>query len=375
MHLSESNLIEDVDDFFDTAPCGLLSARPDGRIVRINQTLTDWLGRAPDDVLGKPLYDLLAFGSRMAFETHLSPLLRMQGHFDEVAIELLDAQGDKIPAIVNAAERRDSEGRHLFTRLAVLKAVDRRTYERTLVERRVAAEAEAEAERAAILLRDQFMAVLGHDLRNPLAAVGAGIDMLTRREPLSERGTVIIGEMGKSVERAKALIDDLLDLARGSLGGGFIIEITAAEPLGPVLEHVVSEVRAISSEHQIEAYIAVEEPVFCDRGRMAQLASNLLANAVTHGSPERPIMFEARTDGDLFKLTVANAGEPIPADAMEQLFQPFFRGEARASRQGLGLGLYIASEIAKAHGGDLQVVSSREETRFDFTMPRVPRPE
>ena len=191
--MSETDLTEDLDDLFESAPCGFLSARSDGRILRINQTLADWLGRSPEEVAGKPLYDILAFGSRIAFETHLAPLLRMQGHVHEVAIELLGSNGEKIPAIVNAAEKRDEHGRHLFTRLAVIKAVDRRTYERTLVERRNAAEQEAEAERAAILLRDQFMAVLGHDLRNPLAAVEAGIDMLTRREPLSERGKLIVG--------------------------------------------------------------------------------------------------------------------------------------------------------------------------------------
>jgi sigma-B regulation protein RsbU (phosphoserine phosphatase) len=369
--LSETDLGEDLDDLFETAPCGFLSARPDGRIVRINQTLADWLGRDREAVVGKPLYDILAFGSRIAFETHLAPLLRMQGHVHEVAIELRAANGEKVPAIVNAAEKRDVDGRHLFTRLAVIKAVDRRTYERTLVERRIAAEQEAEAERAAILLRDQFMAVLGHDLRNPLSAVGAGIDLLARREPLTDRGTVIVGEMKRSVARATALIDDLLDLARGSLGGGFIVERDADEPLAPVLEHVVAEVRAISPDHAIEDQIAVEEPVFCDRGRMAQLASNLLANAVTHGSAERPIRFEARTEGEMFILTVANAGEPIPPAAMEQLFHPFFRGEARPSRQGLGLGLYIVSEIAKAHGGELHVTSTEEETRFTFTMPRT----
>ena len=103
---------------------------------------------------------------------------------------------------------------------------------------------------------------------------------------------------------------------------------------------------------------------------MAQLASNLLSNAVTHGSPDEPIRFNAETPGDRFVLWVANAGEPIPPEAMEQLFQPFFRAEARPSRQGLGLGLYIASEIARAHGGSLEVTSTEEETRFTFTMAR-----
>ena len=104
-------------------------------------------------------------------------------------------------------------------------------------------------------------------------------------------------------------------------------------------------------------------------GRLAQLASNLLSNAVTHGAPDQPIRFEATSNGGLFTLSVANAGEPIPEEARSHLFQPFFRGEARPSRNGLGLGLFIACQIAKAHDGTLEVSSNEEETRFTFKMP------
>ena len=79
----------------------------------------------------------------------------------------------------------------------------------------------------------------------------------------------------------------------------------------------------------------------------------------------------AKTDGGEFQLWVANAGEPIPAAAMERLFEPFFRGDVRDSRQGLGLGLHIASQIAQAHGGRLDVTSTADETRFVFKMPLV----
>jgi sigma-B regulation protein RsbU (phosphoserine phosphatase) len=90
---------------------------------------------------------------------------------------------------------------------------------------------------------------------------------------------------------------------------------------------------------------------------------------LTHGTSDQPIVVHAETHGGSFELWVANAGQPIPEAAMEKLFEPFFRAEARASRQGLGLGLYIASQIAKAHDGSLTVSSSPKETRFTFTMP------
>ena len=99
------------------------------------------------------------------------------------------------------------------------------------------------------------------------------------------------------------------------------------------------------------------------------MVSNLLANALTHGSPEKPVRIRAGSNGAELELWVANGGEPIPPGAMGKLFLPFFRGEARPSQQGLGLGLHIASEIAKAHGGVIEVRSTSEDTRFTFRMP------
>jgi sigma-B regulation protein RsbU (phosphoserine phosphatase) len=281
--LSDQRPAEDLEDLYETAPCGYVSLSPDGKIVKANRTLAGWLGWKPEELLGKSIHDILGFGGRIAVETHLAPLLRMQGHVHEIALDLLTAGGEKIPTIANAAEKRDSEGRHLFTRLTLFKAVDRRTYERSLLEARVKAEAETTAQREAAVVREQFIAVLGHDLRNPLAAITAGIRLLRRGEQLSERGSTILSEMDKSVARASGLIDDVLDLARGSLGGGLVVNPDAKAPLTPVLEQIVAEMRAIAPDHRIDTRIEIEEPVYCDRPRIGQLASNLLANAVTHG--------------------------------------------------------------------------------------------
>jgi len=342
-------------------------------IVKANRTLADWLGWKQDELVGRSIHDILSVGGRIAVETHLAPLLRMQGHVHEIALDLVTAHGDKIPTIANAAEKRDPEGRHLFTRLTLFKAVDRRTYERSPLETRIMAETESRAQREAAVVREQFIAVLGHDLRNPLAAIAAGIRLLGKREQLSPGGTGILSEMNNSVARASGLIDDVLDLARGSLGGGLTLQRNTNAALTPVLEQVIAEIRSIATEHQIEARIDIEEPVYCNRGRIGQLASNLLSNAVAHGAIDQPIRFEALTERDRFTLSVSNSGEAIPDTVRSRLFQPFFRGESRRSRNGLGLGLFIASEIAKAHDGTLDVTSTAEETRFTFTMPRSKR--
>jgi sigma-B regulation protein RsbU (phosphoserine phosphatase) len=118
--------------------------------------------------------------------------------------------------------------------------------------------------------------------------------------------------------------------------------------------------------------LALDQPVSCDRVRVGQLLSNLVSNALSHGEAGSPVRVRARTADGVFTLSVANTGPPIPSAVMENLFQPFFRGAVRASAQGLGLGLYIASEIARAHGGSLEAASDSGQTVFTFTMKLEP---
>ena len=140
------------------------------------------------------------------------------------------------------------------------------------------------------------------------------------------------------------------------------------QPLEGVLDHVIAELRASFPANRIESHFDLAQPVDCDGGRIAQLLSNLLGNALIHGNADSPVRVRASAREGQFELSVANAGQPIPPEANKRLFQPFYRVSDDA-RQGLGLGLYIASEIARAHGGTLEVTSSAEETRFTFRMP------
>ncbi|HKG84421.1 MAG TPA: GAF domain-containing sensor histidine kinase [Beijerinckiaceae bacterium] len=240
-------------------------------------------------------------------------------------------------------------------------------------ERMAATEAALLDERQAAELREQFIAVLGHDLRNPLASIDAGVRML-QKEALGGRGPAIVRLVQSSVSRMAELIDNVLDFARGRLGGGLKLDLNAEARLRPVLEQVVAELRSAWPERAIETALVIDQPVNCDRARIAQLLSNLLGNALTHGAPDAPARVSASSDGDVFVLSVENKGEPIPPGTVDRLFQPFFRGAGRTGQQGLGLGLYIASEIARAHGGTLTVASSPERTRFTLRMPRGDAP-
>jgi phosphoserine phosphatase RsbU/P len=373
---------EDLRDLYEAAPCAYLSISADGRIVKFNQTLLNWTGYRSDALAGLGLSELLSSRSRVYYDTHVVPLLRMRGHADEIEIDLLASPGCHVPVVASVTEKRRSDGSLLMTRLVALKAADRRRHERRLVAAREAAEerllltqeheaevsGELEEERSLATLREQFIAVLGHDLRNPLAAVLSGINLLSRSH-LGEDDQKVLTLMKGSVTRANRLVDDVLDLARSRLGGGIAVKRGGPQPLGPIIEQVVDEMRSISPTRSITLDMSLPEPVNCDTARIAQLLSNLLGNAVKHGAPDRPVLVEALTvDGKLI-LSVANGGKPIPQAAMRLLFKPFFRGDSRPAQQGLGLGLHIAAQIAEAHGGALTASSDETETRFTFTMP------
>ena len=231
--------------------------------------------------------------------------------------------------------------------------------------RLASAEASLLDARAASELREQFIAVLGHDLRNPLASIAAGTRLI-KKSPLDEKATTILDMMHRSVERMSALIDNVLDFARGRLGGGLVLS-RSRDPLEPALKHVIDELQSTHPDRVIEAKFNLTQPVHGDRARIAQLFSNLLGNALTHGSADSPVRVRATSNDREFELSIANSGTPIPQEAIERLFQPFYRA-SQDPGQGLGLGIYIASEIARAHGGRIDVTSSPQETRFTFRM-------
>ena len=215
--------------------------------------------------------------------------------------------------------------------------------------------------------RDQFIAVLGHDLRNPLAAISAGTTILSKL-PLGTAGDGVVQLMQESCRRMAELTGDILDFARGKMGGGVPIRRTDSYDAASVLIHVIEELRTVHFDRDIRSKVEIVGPIYCDVPRLSQLLSNLLANALTHGAEREPVTVAIRKDNDMLILAVHNAGEPIPVGKIKNLFKPFTRGSSR-SNNGLGLGLYIAREIAKAHGGELMVVSDETETVFTAEIP------
>ncbi|MGF6220555.1 GAF domain-containing sensor histidine kinase [Pseudomonas frederiksbergensis] len=288
------------------------------------------------------------------FESYIAvPILRTDGRFFGTICAL-----DPNPAPLKSSTIQSTM--ESFARMLALQIEAEETLQQT--------EAALVKERQTAELREQFIAVLGHDLRNPLFAISAGAEMLLRKlsDPANEQR---VRHILTSARRATKLVEDVLDFARGSLGRGIPVNIEPCPDLADALRHVISEIQSIHPRRIIQSSIGDLSNVHCDRERVAQLLSNLLANAVVHGTPDDPVEVSAQVDDGHFVLSVKNQGL-IAEDALPYLFLPYSKPAGGTPQVGLGLGLYIASQIAQSHGGKLEVLSTEQQgTTFTFSLP------
>jgi len=214
--------------------------------------------------------------------------------------------------------------------------------------------------------REQFIAILGHDLRNPVGSISMAAQLLLRTDlPEEQRQTV--ERIARSAGRIEGMIRDLLDFARGRLGGGIPIKRQPCD-LGRICIEQVAEMKQAHPGRAITCEATDNLQGEFDPDRLEQVISNLIGNAIQHGMD--PIRVTAREDGDGMIVFVHNEGQPIPAPVISEIFEPFHR-RAEERTEGLGLGLYIVSEIVSAHGGTISVTSSEGEgTTFTIRWPR-----
>ena len=287
-------------------------------------------------------------------ESYASVPIRLSdgGYFGNLCA--IDAQPHKVrePKVVAMFE--------LFAQLIALQIESDR--------RREHAESLLIDERAAGELREQFIAVLGHDLRNPLAAIEMGAVLLKRKAEDPAAVLTAAQRIERSARRMSGLINDVLDFARGRLGSGIGVELAETSTLGLAIAGVIAELGESHPERRIISDIDVDCRVRCDLERVQQLLSNLLANALSHSVAGTPVQVRAWLAGQDVVIDVHNEGEPIPADRIARVFEPFWR--RTAAREGLGLGLYICSQIVRSHGGRLTAASSAERgTTFVARLP------
>lgn len=224
---------------------------------------------------------------------------------------------------------------------------------------------QAEAGRAAM---EEFTAVLGHDLRNPLSAIVMAASLLLRRDDLNDQQRRGVARIAKSADRMTRLVRDLLDLTRAR-GGALPIERAPAD-LRAIVEQVASELELAHPGRTIELAATGDARGEWDPDRIAQAASNVIGNALEYSPDASPVRVRVTGSPDAVLLEVTNEGEPIPPEELPHIFEPFRRGNARRTG-GLGLGFTIVKKIADAHGATVEVRSTREAgTTVALRWPR-----
>ena len=221
--------------------------------------------------------------------------------------------------------------------------------------------------------RERFVGIVSHDLRNPLNAISLSANALLH-EDLPARARKNAGRISHSAERMGRMISDLLDFTRGRLGGGIPLTRRPGD-LRQLCRPVLEELGLGGPGSPLRLSTEGDFQGEWDADRLAQLVGNLVKNALDYSPPGAPVTVALRDEGAWVQLEVHNPGEPIPPEVLPRLFEPFRRGmreEEESQHSGLGLGLFIAQQITQAHGGTLEVHSTKEEgTTFRVRLPRA----
>jgi phosphoserine phosphatase RsbU/P len=372
-----------VEELLDEAPFGHLVAGLDGRLLVVNSTLCRWLQHDRATLLERmKLPDLMSVGGRIFFQTHVAPLLRMQGSVAEVKVQLRRRDGSEVPVIFNALER--TWGGQPVVQLAAFVAEDRHKYERELLLQRRRAEelaaqnaqgqqelaaARAEAEERAIFA-EKLVGMVSHDIRNPLSVIHMST-VLLERGGITEQQRNVVARISRAVDRVRALIGDLLDFTQAKLGRGLSMNPREVD-LHQVVGDSVADLQVAFAGREVR-HVRGEGGGVCvaDADRIVQAVGNLVANAATHGAPDRPITVTTAQAAGGFTIAVHNEGQPIPPELLPTLFQPLVRGTPeRSGDGGIGLGLFIVHQIVQRHGGTAQVESTGHDgTTFTLTIP------
>jgi phosphoserine phosphatase RsbU/P len=334
-----------------------------GRYVLLNPAAARAFGRPVSDILGRTDEDVLGPQSAGATVAH-----------DRA---VFDSGG--------TATYEDADGGPGFgciwqTTKGVLRQPDGAVYGLFGISRDITHRRRQEEEREQEgRFRERFIGVLGHDLGNPLAAIRLSSAALLSRESLAPDVRRVVQRIDGSADRMARLVKQLLDFTRARMAGGIPLR-PRDMALDEVCRRVIAELELAHGDRSIQLEVRGDCHGFWDEERLAQVLSNVVANALQHSPPGTPVSVRLEGVESLQRVEVHNAGPPIPEALRSRLFEPFHRAKCTAARPprtgGLGLGLYIVAQIIQAHGGTVEVSSTVEEgTSFVLLLPRsVPAP-
>jgi PAS domain S-box-containing protein len=367
---------ENVEDLYDNAPCGYLSALPGGLIVKVNQTFLSWTGYRREDLVGRRRFqDLLTAGGRIFHETHYAPLLRMQGAVREIAVDVVCADGRRLPALINSVLKNDEEGTPLLVRTTVFNATDRKEYERELLRERQRAEQEARA-------KSDLISMISHEIRTPLNAI-MGVAHLLGVTELTTQQQKFVRILRSSSESLLGLINDILDFSKIEAGKVSLEERSV--DLRQLVHGLADNLRVKAEEKGLALAVHVDERmpagVLGDPIKIGQVLTNLLSNAIkftSKGSVTATLQLRERiADAVSIDFQVADTGIGIAPDRLPHIFDEFTQANYDIGLKygGTGLGLTICKKLVELHGSHIAVESELGRgTTFSFVL-RLRTPE
>ncbi len=358
-----------MDEQLDTAPCGYVTFADDGRIISANQTLARLLNYRPEELIGRQLELILGVGGKIFYHTHFFPILKLQGEVEEVYLSLRTREGTDIPVLANAV-RRERDGKFV-SECVFMRMLQRSKYEDELIEARKIAEAATET-------RAKFLSMMSHELRTPLQAISGYSELLASGAsgPLSPDQLGDVRSIKTASEELVRLLNDILDFARLEAGH-------AEMSFSTVNVHTAlqrAELLLAPKFHQAGiAYSRVAcDPTVAVRAhpdRLQQILLNLMTNAIKFTPRGGLVSIECDFDAKMSSIRVRDTGCGIPPDQVDRIFEPFVqvdRHRVVARERGVGLGLSISRELARAMGGNLSVESTvNEGSVFTITLPRA----
>ncbi len=367
-------LEESAEELYEQAPCAYLSTLPDGTIVRVNQTFVDWIAAPRDMLIGSKFQKLLTVGSRIYYETHYAPLLRMQGVANEIALEMVQYGGRVVPVLANARQTLDATNTPIFNRITLFDSTDRRRYERELLLARRKAEQMAKD-------KADLLAMLSHDIRNPLNALMGVIHLLERSET-DQPQQRLVRLLRSSSEHMLNLLNHVLELSRAE-SSSFALAETPFSLTTVVDESVATfEDAARQKGLTLRAYVADTVPPLLKGDPLAlrQVLTNLVGNAVKFtatGSVTLTVSTkQCATDAVTLSFAVADTGMGIAEDAISHIFNEFTQASYETAQRfgGSGLGLAITRRLLSLYGSSVHVDSVLGEGSTFYFDLRLPLP-
>ncbi|HEX4885311.1 MAG TPA: ATP-binding protein [Casimicrobiaceae bacterium] len=336
-------------DLLDAVSCAFVAFADDGRVLAVNRTLCALVGKREEAVVGRHVESLLTVGSRIFYQTHFFPLLKLHGHVQEIYLAL-QGDGHDVPALVNAVRRQD--GDEATTDCVLMPMKQRNEYEERILEARRAAE---EAARA----KDQFLAVMSHELRTPLTAIVGWARLMRTGKLDAATAERAVEAIERNADAQSTLIEDLLDLSRITTGR-LRLDVTAVDLAG-VAEAALDVVRPAAQAKGVRLVASLDPragPVSGDASRLQQVLWNLLANAVKFTPKGGQVQLRLHRVNSSAEIVVADTGRGIPADFLPFVFERFRQADDKAREQGgLGLGLAISRHLVELHGGTIRAES------------------